>query len=167
MLRNLLMQIMAACLLLVGAPRLMAEDSPYMKGLHTAVTRLVQKHYPKAKVTLDEGVIHFEYNTRKFMIHEPLLTGEWQDAAEQIGPQKDGIIGNLVFQPGKYGGMATVPQSFDKRYFVVRLMAPYSEKLDGHLLIHVSYPRIMSPEFLDEFEKLTSGFNQYLSRQPQ
>jgi hypothetical protein len=89
-----------------------------------------------------------------------------QDAFEEIGPQKGGIIGKLAFQPGEYGGMAVVPQSFDKPYFVVRLLAPYSKKLDGHLLIHLKYPATVPPEFLKDFESLVNDFDEYATAAP-
>ena len=88
------------------------------------VKTLVLKEYPKAKITIEGSLIHFEFNTRKFMIHEPLLTGEWQDAGTQIGPQRGGIYCDMEFLAGKYGAQAAVPQKFDKRYFTTSLSAP-------------------------------------------
>jgi hypothetical protein len=120
------------------------------------------KYYPKAKVNLKDQTIHFEFNTRRFMIHEPLLTGEWQDAHEVTGPQKGGIHGEIELRAGEYGGMAVVPQSFDKRYFTVLLMAPYSKKLDHHLYIHLKYPGDVHKEFLKEFERLVEGFEKHV-----
>jgi hypothetical protein len=116
-------------------------SKPDLKPFVEEVRKLVEKHYPKAKVTLKDQTIHFEFNTRTFMIHEPLLRGEWQDAREEPGPQKSGIYGDIELRAGEYGGMAIVPQSFDKRYFTLLLMAPYSKKLDHHLYIHLKYPR--------------------------
>jgi hypothetical protein len=129
-----------------------------LKPLLEEVRKVVETHYPKAQVTLKEQAIHFEFNTRKFMVHEPLLTGEWQDAHEEAGPQKGGILGDLELREGQNGGMAVVPQSFDKRYFTVLLLAPYSQKLDQHLLVRLKYPRDVPKEFLKEFELLVAGF---------
>jgi hypothetical protein len=140
------------CLLAVAAPA--AADhapKPDLKPLFEKVRQLVEKHYPKAEMTLKDQTIHFEFNTRKFMIHEPLLTGEWQDAREEAGPQKSGIYGDIELRAGKYAGMAVTPQSFDKRYFTLLLMAPYSKKLNYHLYVHLKYPRDVPQEFLKEF----------------
>jgi len=151
------------CLLAV-AGRTAADDAPKpdFKPFVEEVRKLVEKHYPKAKVTLKDQTIHFEFNTRKFMIHEPTLTGEWQDAHEETGPQKSGIYGDIELLAGEYGGMAVVPQSFDKRYFTLLLMAPYSKKLDHHLYVQLKYPRNVPKEFLKEFDRLVDGFEEHV-----
>src|SRR5262245_15575046 len=120
--------VLALCCLLAVSGRAAADDAskPDLKPLLREVRTLVEKHYPKAEVTMKDRTIHFEFNTRKYMIHEPLLTGEWQDAHEELGPQKSGIYGDIELGTGVYGGQAVVPQSFDKRYFTLLLMAPYS-----------------------------------------
>lgn len=151
------------CLLGAAGPSAADEASkPDLKPLLEEVRKLVEKHYPKAKVTRKGQTIHFEFNTRKFMIHEPLLTGEWQDAHEEPGPQKGGIYGDIELRAGEYGGMAKIPQSFDKRYFTLLLMAPYSKKLDHHLYVHLKYPRDVPKEFLKEFERLVDGFEKHV-----
>lgn len=56
-----------------------------------------------ASLAARHALINFEYNTRQFIMHEPLLTGEWQDAfVNEVGRQKGGICGSLSFQTGKY-----------------------------------------------------------------
>jgi hypothetical protein len=50
-----------------------------------------------------------------------------------------------------------VPQTFDKRYFRVLLLAPYSPKRDAHLIVHLAYPRDVHPEFLKQFTELVNG----------
>jgi hypothetical protein len=149
---------------LIGLSRAAADDAPKpdLKPLLEEVRKLVEKHYPNGKVTLKDQTIHFEFNTRKFMVHEPLLTGEWQDAHEEVGPQKGGIYGDIDLRPGEYEGMAVVPQSFDKRYFTLLLLAPYFKKSDQHLYVHVKYPRDVPKEFLEEFERLLIGFERHV-----
>ena len=80
------------------------------------------------------------------MVHEPLKTGEWQDA-----------------RTGKYLGAAAVPQAFDKRYFTLQVMAPYSEARDVHLYTHLLYPADASKVFLSEFTDLVTRFAEYLN----
>jgi hypothetical protein len=153
-----------SCLLAL-AGHTAADDvpKPDLNPLFEEVRALVVKYYPKADVNRKDQTIHLEFNTRKFMIHEPLLTGEWQDAHEETGPQKGGIYGDIELRAGQYGGMAIAPQSFDKRYFTLALTAPYSKKLDHHLYVHLKYPRDVSKEFLKEFERLVDGFEKHVS----
>jgi hypothetical protein len=150
--------------LFAASGRAAADDAPRpdLKPLLEEVRKVVQKHYPKAEVTSKDETIHFEFNTRKFMIHAALLTGEWQDAHEEVGPQKGGIHGDLELRTGLYGGMAVVPQSFDKRYFTVLLLAPYSKALDHHLYIHLKYPRDVPKGFVKDFEGLVEGFDKHV-----
>jgi hypothetical protein len=149
---------------IVASTRASADDAPKpdLRPLSEEVRKLVEKHYPNAKVTLKDDLIHFEFNARKFMIHEPLLTGEWQDAHEEPGPQKGGIYGDIELHTGPCGGMAAVPQAFDKRYFTNLLLAPYAKKLDHHLLIHLKYPRNVPKEFLEEFRSLMDEFQKHV-----
>src|SRR5262249_39256220 len=136
----------------------------------TEVRKLVKKHYPNATFTLAaSGVrgpyptIHFEFKTREFLIHELTRSGdEWQDAHLERGPQPGGIYGEIELRPGNYGGAAVVPQAFDKRYFTVLLMAPYSKKIDHHVYVHLKYPRHVAMEFLEEFKRLANGFDEYV-----
>src|SRR5262245_39789092 len=128
------------------------------KPVFDAVRALVEKHYPKAVVTAKDSELHFEFNTRKFMIHEALMTGEWQDAREEIGPQKGGVFGDIAVVSGPYEGQALLPQDFDKRYFVVWAAAPYSKKLDRHLLVHLKYSRNAPNDFRKEFAALVEKF---------
>ena len=153
------------CCLLAVVGRAAADDAPKpdLNPFVKQVRKLVEMHYPKAEVTLKDQTIHFEFNTRKFMIHEPTLTGEWQDAREEPGPQKGGIYGDLELRAGEYMGMAALPQSIDKRYFTLFMTAPHSKKLDNHLYIHLKYPRDVPKEFLKEFKAFIDGFEKHLS----
>ena len=51
---------------------------------------------------------------------------------------------------------------FDKRYFTLRLMAPYSKRLDHHLYVHLKYPREVPKEFLQELERLVNRFEKHV-----
>lgn len=137
-----------------------ADSKPDLTSLSKKVEELVVKHFPKAKYswTRDGSTIHFEHNTRVFMIHEPDKFGEWQDAREERGPQKGGILCAIELRKGEYKGAAAVPQEFDKRYFTLYLAAPYSKKLDHHLYINLKYPKDVSKDFLKEFKQLMNEF---------
>jgi hypothetical protein len=150
--------------LFIAAERGRAGDAPKpdLQPLLAELRHLVEKYYPDGKVTLKDRTIHFEFNIRKFMIHEPLKTGEWQDAHEESGPQKGGIYGDIELRSGKYNGAAGLPASVDKRYFTLRVIAPYSQKLNRHLYIHMKYPRDVSKEFLKDFERLVREFDKHV-----
>ena len=66
------------------------------------------------------------------------------------------------WRSGKYLGAAAVPQAFDKRYFTLLVMAPYSEARDAHLYTHLLYPPDASKAFLSEFADLVKRFAEYL-----
>lgn len=159
---RLLVLVLGGFFMTIGRTLADDEPKPDLKPLLAEMRKLVQKHYPKGKVTFKDGTLHFEFNTRKYMIHEPLLTGEWQDAHEEVGPQKSGIYGDIEIRQGQYGGQAGVPQAFDKRYFTLLMMAPYSKKLDHHLYVHLKYPSDAPKEFLKEFVDLVNGFEKYV-----
>ena len=153
---------------LIGAGRTWAADAPKpdLKSIAAEVRKLVEKHYPKAKVTLKEQTLHFEFDTRKFMIHNLNKIGdEWQDAHEESGPQPCGIYGDIELRQGKYGGAAVVPQNVNERYFMLYLSAPYSKKLDRYLYIHLKYPSNVPKEFLKNFKRLTNGFEAHAALQ--
>jgi hypothetical protein len=151
--------------LLIGLSQAPADDTPDsdLKRLHVEVRKLVEKHYPNGKVTLKNQTIHFEFNARKFMIHEPLLSGEWQNAHEELGPQKGGIYGDIELRVGEYMGQANVPQTFNKHYFTLLLLAPYSQKNNQHLYVHLKYPGDVPKEFLEAFKGLANGFEAYVT----
>jgi hypothetical protein len=135
-----------------------AREDERLKTFFDAVNGLVEKHYPKAQVASAEGEIRFSFDTRRFMIHNPTKDGEWQDAAEEIGPGKRGVWGEATVETGRYEGQAVVPQEFDKHYFKIWMAAPYAAKLDRHLLVHLKYPRNAPKDFLKEFSELVATF---------
>ena len=136
---------------------------PDINGLYSQVRQIVRRHYPEATFHQLNDKIYFEHDTRIFVIHEPLKTGEWQAPSEERGPKIHGILGDIEIRPGKYQGAALVPQSFDKRYFTVYLMAPYSERLDAHLYIHIKYPRRVSEGFLKQLTEVLNDFEKYVA----
>jgi len=135
-----------------------AQD-PRLKNIYSEVRSLIRRHYPEATSHFLGAKIHFESNTRVFLIHVPLKTGEWQDPLEERGPKKGGILGEIELRNGKYGGAAVVPQTFDRRYYEVMLMAPYSEAHDCHLYVHLYVPRLdRNSEFIKLFSELVNDF---------
>jgi hypothetical protein len=157
--------VSAMCCLLVGVGRARADDAPNpdLKPLLEEIRKLVEKHYPKAKITRKDQTIHFEYNTRRFMIHNLNRIGDaWQDAHEEPGPQPGGIYGDLELRPGAYTGPLALPVTFDQRYFKLYYATPYSKRLDRHLYIHLKYPERAPKDFLKDFKRLTDKFEAHV-----
>ena len=157
-------------LLLAGTPAIRAEDSERgasakfdAERFYRDVRQLVRRYYVGATAHRLRNKIHFEHDTRVFIVHEPLKTGEWQDPWEERGPKKGGVHCDIEYRPGPYRGAAAVPQAFDKRYFKLNLLAPYSEKLDGHLYVHLKVPGYGSPPegFQEKLTALLNGFEVY------
>ena len=137
-------------------------ENPELKRFYGELRMIFRRHYPKATSHLLNEKMHFEHDTRIFIVHEPLKTGEWQDPWETRGPKPGGILCDITLQEGRYQGAAVVPQTFDKRYFKVLLMAPYSAKHNCHLIVHLSYPGNVSGDFLKEFTDLVNDYPKYV-----
>ena len=161
--RTFLTGMAAAVLPALGTGRAGGSDDPRaLERLFVATRGLVLTYYPDARTVLTRHAIHFEARTRRFMIHEPLKTGEWQDAREIVGPQRGGVVGHMELRAGIYRGAAAVPQAFDKRYFTLHVMAPYSAARDAHLYTHLLYPADANRVFLSAFADLVARFTDYL-----
>jgi hypothetical protein len=135
-----------------------------LDALYREVRAVVRRYYPEATAHRLDRKIHFEHDTRVFVVHEPLKTGEWQDPWEERGPRQRGIIADIEIVPGRWRGAAVVPQSFDRRYFTHHLMAPYSETLDAHLYVSIKYPRTVPDGFLRELADVLNHFDRYVTR---
>ncbi|MHC4696703.1 MAG: hypothetical protein ACYTFA_08180 [Planctomycetota bacterium] len=147
----------------VGAQNAETLQDPRLKQIYSSVRRIVGRHYPEATSHLLKNKIHFEFNTRLFIVHVPLKTGEWQDPWEERGPKKGGVLGTIELRDGRYTGAACVPQTFDRRYYSIMLMAPYSKQHDCHLYVHLYVPRHESkPEFIKELTELVNAFESKL-----
>jgi len=163
---NFVLLVVSFLFALIAAPTSAAEgetlQNPALERFYSELRTLFRTHYPKATSHLLKDQIHFEHDTRVFLVHEPLKTGDWQDPRETRGPKPGGILCDITLQKGEYRGAAVVPQTFDKRYFKVLVMASYSPKRDVHLYVHLSYPGNVSSDFLKEFAELVSGFEKYV-----
>ncbi len=134
-------------------------DDPRLQQFYRDMRMVVLKHYPKASTSQLDGNFHAEHDTRLFMIHHPTLLGDWQDASEERGPKRGGMMCQLQVKAGPYGGMAALPQTFDHRYFKVLRLAPYSSQRDQHLSVRLAYPADAKPEFLTDFTKAVNNFS--------
>lgn len=151
--------LLCAC---VAAPIRESEDQPSrvppLERFYSDLEQLFARHYPAATSQRLEDGIHFEYDTRVFLVHESLKTGEWQEAFEMRGPNRGGILCDITLRKGPYQGAADVPQTFDKHYFTLLLMAPDSPEHDAHLHVRLGYPANVSADFLGHFTKLVDDY---------
>jgi hypothetical protein len=132
--------------------------------LHAELGRVVQRHYPGCTSHVLGEKIYFERDTRIFLVHHPLKTGEWQDPVEERGPKLNGVVVEIVIASGPYGGAAMVPQSFDHHYFTRFVTAPYSDKLEAHLHVTVKYSARVPQEFLKELTTVLDRFDEHVSK---
>jgi hypothetical protein len=124
---------------------------PTLQRLHSVLGPVFQRHFPQATSTVTAEGVHFEADTRAFLIHLPLLTGAWQEAREIKGPNRNGILCDIRMVRGKYDGQATLPQTFDNRYFKTLVTAVPSPSQHEYLHVHLSYPDSVDSLFLKEF----------------
>lgn len=149
-----------AVMLCLSAPAPAAEEKKQMEvqQVYEEVQKLITEYYPQAKFDTSNGNFIARFNTRKFMIHHALKTGEWQDAHEQEGPNRRGIQCSISSAAGPWAGAAMVPQTFDYRYYSSLLMAPYNKRLNTHLTAHLDYPGDTSAEFTKRYSQIISSF---------
>lgn len=160
-LKNLLLAIIGVGSVAYGADpnKNPVQPDPRLNATYSEVRALVKKHYPKAASHLHGAKIHFESDTRLFMIHKQLKTGEWQDPWTERGPNSGGILGVIQLKEGKYSGAAELPQTFDQHYYNIIVMAPYSKKMDCYLHVHLYVPQQgKNDAFIKAFTKAVSHF---------
>jgi hypothetical protein len=130
------------------------STSPILTGLQSRLRPVLQRYYPQAKSQVRGEVLQFEQDTRVFLIHIPLKTGEWQEAREVKGPNQGGILCTIELRNGRYDGAAVLPQTFNDRYFETLVMAEASPDQSRYLYVHLSYPHGVERRFLGEFHEV-------------
>lgn len=136
-----------------------AEDprTSVLAGLASRLDPVFRRYYAGTKTNHEGERLSFEFNTRLFMIHVPLKTGEWQDAREVKGPNPRGILCSIEVVPGRYNGQAVLPQTFDERYFETKVAQVPSPDGSKHLYVRLSYPRGVDAKFLKGFWEIVDG----------
>jgi hypothetical protein len=150
--------IVAIAWFLLILPADATDGSKKSDELCSQVQALITEFYPKATFEKKNGTFIGKFNTRMFMIHHALKTGEWQEASQQEGPNKGGIVCRIQNGTGPYMGAAMVPQTFDYRYFNSLLMAPENKATNTHLIAHLDYPSGVSVDFVNRYRKLISSY---------
>ena len=131
----------------------MTSPAPILTELLSRIRPVLQRYYPNATSQVRGMLLQFEQDTRRFLIHIPLKTGEWQDAREISGPNRRGILCTIELRDGRYDGQAVLPQTFDERYFTTLVMAEASPDQSMYLYVHLSYPDTVDRRFLGEFHE--------------
>ena len=100
------MQTVIIAMVFTGSLSAKAQESgrslPSLAPFYNDLGSLVRNYYPEASLTNGDHSIHFEYRARDFMIHEPLMTGDWQDARTERGPNTKGVVCDITLLSGKY-----------------------------------------------------------------
>jgi|JI10StandDraft_1071094.scaffolds.fasta_scaffold202019_2 hypothetical protein len=132
-----------------------ATESPsVLSTLASRLNPILQRHYPHAKVTIEGNRIAFEYDTRVFLVHSALKTGEWQEAREVEGPNRNGILCAIELREGRYDGAAVLPQTFNEHYFQTTVMQVPSRDGARYLYVPLSFPSGAQAGFQQEFSDL-------------
>jgi hypothetical protein len=145
------------------------QPLPNAERLYAEFSQLFRKYYPDVVSQRSESGVSFEFRTRMFMVHQPLKTGEWQEARAEKGPIAGGILCRILLYRGPYVGAAMLPQTFDVWYFKTTVIAPYSAAHGVHLYVAISYPtptrafpKPVDAEFERAFFATCDRFERYL-----
>jgi hypothetical protein len=146
--------ISALCCAAALPPSVEADDTPpVLARLYSRLRPAFQRHYPEVRSQQGKDGFELAQDTRTFLIHTRLKTGEWQEAREVKGPNRRGILCSIELRHGKYNGAAVLPQTFDQRYFQTLVMAVPSPGETAHFYVHLSYPDEVDPAFLKDFQE--------------
>jgi hypothetical protein len=149
------------------------QKSKHLEPLCQAVQQLVLKYYPQAIIASsydkknDADKIHVDYNTQSFVMRFRGKDGAWQKPTEVRGPYAGGVWCDMVLLKGRYAGdVAGAEEGFTAAGpdYYSRLIAPYSKKLDRHLLVTLRFPGGTPSEFLKRFDALVRDFESYVEK---
>jgi hypothetical protein len=148
------MLISASCCAAALPPRVeAAEAPPALTRLYSRLRPVFERRYPEVRSQQEKDSIEFAQDTRTFLIHTRLKTGEWQEAREVKGPNRQGVLCSIELRRGKYNGAAVLPQTFDQRYFQTLVMSVPSPDEAAYFYVHLSYPDEVDPGFLKDFQE--------------
>ena len=142
------------------------KEAPEPLGsLRSALGALVRRYYPRADVELDGNVIRFAFRAEKDNLARFSKTAEAkQKLATEIAPARGGIVGQMVFQRGRYSGAADNPQAVEGKASTTLFETASTKSLNGHFLVRLAYPPDVSQEFLKEFRKFLKDLDHHLGK---
>jgi hypothetical protein len=135
--------------------------------------QLVRRYYPDATVVSyhdpksKTDKIHFEFNTQFFIMRFRDENGEWKKRVPIHGPAVGGIWCDIELLKGRYRGK--IPDAEEgytglRPEYYSRWVAPYSKKLDRHLMVTLRFPGGTPSGFLKRFDGLMKGFDGYVEK---
>jgi len=133
--------------------------------LSEEIIPIIKKYLPNYETETKYGRIYISYNTRQFMVHRPYKTGKWQNAKEDIGPEKGGIVLWFFITDEKYSGAAMIPlcATTDMYLFKETSIIKYSEKYNCYITAAIKAPRYdEKKELTKELIEILSNFENYL-----
>lgn len=168
MLRPLLTRISGSLFILLALAtcgwaedRLEWDEAPF-QAFSQQLGGVIAKYYPDVQVerpSEKDPFMRWSFKNRKFMVHLPTLTGQWQEAIEMVGPDRKGILCTAHVHEGPYMGMAVVPQTFDRQYFHVLMMAPNRKDVNAHVIVRLYYPKDVDKAFISEIAEVVQKFD--------
>jgi len=159
-----LSSMLLAFLFLMHGHAANAPETRLPKRLHAEFQKLFERYYPKATVRTNDLAVVFDDNTQLFTVPRAGKAGSLPPV-EQLGPKRGGILCDVDYRLGKYGGQLHVGTNgtvVDFPKFKLIVMAPHSPRLNTHLYIHLYYPPDTDERFLSEFRRLATEFDRYV-----
>lgn len=116
--------------------------------MYKQITDLVKQFYPKAQIKTSDAGLHFEYKVKSeigYYSNRPVLA-----------PQEGGILGDVSCDAGECKDKFEA----EKRdgFHTILTLAPYSKKLDHHVLATLTFPTDVASEFKEQFTETVNSF---------
>jgi hypothetical protein len=144
---------------IVSRPCLIAQTAAAGAGADVKsdfkdVEAVLLDFYPKAKITISGTKFHCEFKCKT-------EAGYYSSKGNGLFPQEDGILCDIALKDGPYErpDKDQLPSDVHDGFHTTLTMAPYSKKQNKHLLVHLTYPPDISPEFKERFETAVNEFN--------
>ena len=119
-----------------------AAGHPELASVHDRLHALLVKSCPSASLKLSDntGEIVADYHSRDFQVYTIFKNGKIADQPHsERGPEYDGFLLRVTWQPGEYHGAAEIPQDVRKPYWTTYINAVPVPGKQGYLWIQLSY----------------------------
>ena len=106
----------------------------------TALKDVILKHYPEAKLTLNERFFAAQANTMEFTIHNIMRDGSTKEIPDKHpGPKHDGFMISVALKEGVYGGPMFLPQTLREPYWETHVGQMVNQDGKSHLFISYKF----------------------------
>ena len=110
------------------------------KEVESAVKDLILKHYPDAKLTLNERFFAAQANTMEFTVHNVMRDGSIKEIPDKYpGPKHDGFMLSVTSKEGVYGGPLMLPQTLRHPYWETHVGQIVRKDNSSHLFINYKF----------------------------